>query len=114
MHLKLTPQEVSELQERYRYLTNYQSGDPNAPIDPLTYIDSNGDGLIHIAAQVGDVRSVELLLRAGIDVNQLGDMGCTALHYAKMSNKEAVCRLLLSNGAAMDILNDFGKRPDEA
>lgn len=114
MPMKLTSEEISELQTRYRYLTNYDAGDLDAPIDPLTYVDSNGDGLIHIAAQMGDTRTIELLLRAGIDVNQLGDMGCTALHYANMSQHEGVSNLLLANGASRDIVNDFGKLPDEA
>lgn len=112
--MKLTDDEVSELQSRYSYLTNYQAGDLDAPIDPLTYVDSNGDGLLHIAAQLGDARTVELLLHAGVDVNQLGDMGCTALHYASMSHKEDVIRLLLLNNAATDIVNDFGKLAEES
>jgi ankyrin repeat protein len=114
MPLNLTDDEISELQKRYSYLTNYQASDLDEPIDPLTYVDSNGDGLIHIAAQVGDARTVELLLRAGVDVNQLGDMGCTALHYSKMSHNEEVSHLLLLNGAATNIVNDFGKLPDES
>lgn len=112
MSMKLTDDEVAELQSQYSYLTNYQGGDLDAPIDPLTYVDSNGDGLLHIAAQLGDARTVELLLRAGIDVDQLGDMGCTALHYAGMSHKEDVIRILLVNGAATNIVNDFGKLPE--
>jgi ankyrin repeat protein len=113
MPIELTADEVAELQNRYSYLTNYQADDLDAPIDPLTYVDSNGDRLLHIAVQLGDARTAELLLRAGIDVNQLGDMGCTALHYASMLHKADVIRILLANGAATNIVNDFGKLPGE-
>lgn len=106
--MNLTEAEIEELQTKYSYLTNYESEDPEAPIDPLTYVDSNGDALLHIAAQRGDVRTVELLLRAGIDANLLGDMSNTALHYAQT---EGVAGLLLKHGASSDVRNEFGKLP---
>jgi ankyrin repeat protein len=100
--MKLNEAEVQELQKKYSYLTNYEADEPDAPIDPLTYVDSNGDSLLHIAAQSSDVRTVELLLNAGIDVNQTGDMGNTALHYATDEN---LARLLLSRGASVEVYN---------
>jgi len=106
--MKLSETENQELQEKYSHLVNYGATDPNAPIDPLSYVDSNGDALLHIASQRGDQRTVELLLRAGVDVNLVGDMGNTALHYART---EDVVRILLSHGASTEICNEFGKRP---
>lgn len=106
--MTLTQAEVQELQAKYSYLTNYEAEEPDAPIDPLTYVDSNGDALLHLAAQRGDIHTVVLLLRAGIHVNQIGDMGNSALHYAQT---EEVARLLLSHGASVEICNEFGKRP---
>ena len=106
--MTLTEAEVQELQAKYSYLTNYDAEEPDAPIDPLTYVDSNGDALLHLAAQRGDIHTVGLLLRAGIDVNKIGDMGNTALHYAQT---EEMARLLLSHGASVEVYNEFGKRP---
>ena len=106
--MKLTEAEVQELQAKYSYLTNYQAEDPDAPIDPLTYFDSNGDALLHIAARRGDLRTVEVLLSAGIDVNLLGDMGNTALHYAQT---EEMVNLLLAHDASTEVCNEFGKTP---
>ena len=106
--MRLTKAEVQELQTKYGYLTNYEAEEPDSPIDPLTYVDSNGDALLHIAAQGGDLRTVELLLKAGVDANQIGDMGNSALHYAKDEN---LARLLLSHGASVDVYNEFGKQP---
>jgi ankyrin repeat protein len=111
MSIKLTPEEVSELQSRYRYLTNYESEDPEDPIDPSTYVDSNGDKLLHIAAYAGDLQSVCLLLKAGVNVNDVGDMGCTALHYARTQGHAELVRLLLDSGARTDVENDFGQLP---
>lgn len=106
--MNLTEKEVQEIQARYSYLTNYEAEEPDAPIDPVTYVDSNGDSLLHLAAQQGDTRTVDLLLRVGIDINQLGDMGNTALHYAKT---EEMAHLLISHGASIDVYNEFGKQP---
>ncbi|CCF97646.1 MULTISPECIES: hypothetical protein [Ralstonia solanacearum species complex] len=58
--MKLTKEATRELQEKYSYLTNYEVEDPDASIDPLTYVDSNGDALLHIAVQQGDTRTVEV------------------------------------------------------
>ena len=106
--MTLTKIEVQELQAKYSYLTNYEADEPDAPINPLTYVDSNGDALLHLAAQQGDTDTVGLLLRAGINVNQIGDMGNTALHYAQT---QEMARLILSHGASVEIYNEFGNRP---
>lgn len=106
--MSLSEADVRELQKKYSHLVNYESEDPDDPIDPLTYVDSNGDALLHIAAQVGDLRTVELLLRAGVDVNLVGDMGNTALHYAKSDD---IASLLVAHGASVEVINEFGKKP---
>ena len=106
--MSLTESEIVEIQEKYKYLTNYESAHPDDPINPLTYVDSNGDCLLHIAAQRADERTILLLLQAGADVNALGDMGNTALHYATNAQ---VANLLLSHGASVEIYNEFGRKP---
>jgi len=111
MSMKITEAEIGELQKKYHYLVNYESDDPESSIDPLTYVDSNGDTLLHIAAQLGDLRTIELLVNAGIDVNKTGDMGSTALHYAKDKD---VSSFLLAHGASNSIRNEFGKLPGES
>jgi ankyrin repeat protein len=44
---------------------------------------------------------------------QIGDMGCTALHYAKMKKKEDVYPYLVAHGASASIRNEFGLLPSE-
>jgi ankyrin repeat protein len=113
MSLMLSTEAKAELQQKYFYLTNYESDDPTDPIDPLTYVDSNGDSLLHIAAQNGDAKTIELLLDAGIDIDQLGDMESTALHYAYQGGHRQAIEVLLNRGATTGIRNLFGKAPGE-
>ncbi|QWT20484.1 ankyrin repeat domain-containing protein [Bacillus sp. NP157] len=112
MFKDMTDEEVCEIRSRYHYLMGAR-GDPGEPLDPLAYVDSTGDRLLHIAAALGDVRTVDLLLKAGQDVNARGDMGCSALHYARMYTKEDVADLLLLNGADASLIDDFGRTPDQ-
>jgi ankyrin repeat protein len=106
--------EISLMQKRYYYLTNYVDNDPDAPIDPLTYRDSNGDGLLHIAARSGDAETVGLLIKAGVDVNLRGDMDSTPLHYAMEKEQKEVVNLLLAHGARSDVRNRFGQLPGDS
>jgi ankyrin repeat protein len=105
---QLSPSEIAELKAAFSDLINYESDDPCAPIDPLTYVSPDGDNCLHIAAHRGNLRAVELLIKAGLDVNQQGDMGYTSLHYA--STPEVVT-FLLAKGASKAIKNEFGKSP---
>jgi len=108
MSCPLSPSELSELRAAFADVMNYESDDPCSPIDPLTYCAPDKDTCLHIAAHRGSLRAVELLLKAGLDVNAQGDMGYTALHYA--STPEIVA-LLLAHGASRSIKNEFGKSP---
>lgn len=103
-------QVVAELRRTFSDLLNYDANDPLEPIDPLTYRSPEGDTCLHIAALRGDLRSVQLLLEAGLDVNDLGDMGNTPLHYARKRGHEEVVQLLLRQGANPNIRNEFGEK----
>ena len=107
---RLSPTEVAELTTALRDLINYEGGDPTAPINPFTYRRPDGDTCLHIAAHRGDVRSVALLLKAGADPNDLGDMKSTPLHYAK---DPKIIEMLLAAGASDKMRNAFGRTPFE-
>ena len=106
----LSSRELAELSTAFADVVNYEADDPTEPIDPIAYRAPDGDTCLHIAARRGDVRSVALLLRAGLDPNDRGDMGTTPLHCA--SNPE-VFALLLARGASPEVINDFGRKPGE-
>ncbi|WP_255370251.1 ankyrin repeat domain-containing protein [Roseateles sp. YR242] len=111
MSIKLSVEDVEALQGSYSSLINYQSDDPLSPIDPASYVDSNGDSLLHIAVQEGDLDSVEIMIRAGFDVNSLGDMDNTPLHYAYDIKNSQLIEMLKAAGAKGDVRNAFGKVP---
>jgi len=108
MALRLSKSEMQELRAVFADVLNYASEDPTDPIDPLTYVSPVNDRCLHIAAQRGNLRAVELLVKAGLDVNAPGDMGYTALHYA---SDPKVVAFLLSHGASRDIQSEFGTVP---
>ena len=110
MENTLSPSELAELSVAFAYVMNYEADDPMTPIDPISYRAPDGDTCLHIAAQKGDVRAVALLLQAGLNPNELGDMGSTPLHLA--SNRE-VAALLRAGGASSEIINEFGRKPGE-
>ncbi len=111
MAMELNEDELKELKEAFNDLIDYESDDPTSPIDPITYVSPEGDNCLHIGALRGNYRAVELLLKAGLDVNQVGDMGCTALHYSNMRGHNNINELLIENGASLDIRNELGKLP---
>lgn len=111
---RLSPDQVAALQNRFADLINYEGDDPTAPIDPLTYKEPGGDGLLHVAASRGDVEAVTLLLDAGVDPNIRGEMGYTALHYAGMHGHRIAAEALAARGACIDATNEFGTTPDLA
>ena len=108
---QLTPAELEQLGRAFVNELNYESDDPLTPIDPLTYRNPDGDTCLHIAARRGDIRSIELLLKAGLNINDRGDMGTTPLHCAKT---QEVIEFLVANGASVDIRDEFGRLPLEA
>jgi ankyrin repeat protein len=104
----LLPSELEELAAAFSYEANYDSDDPTEKIDPLTYRAPDGDTCLHIAARRGNLRAVELLIKAGLDIDLQGDMGCTPLHIARTPEIVAV---LLASGASTSFENGFGQAP---
>ncbi len=113
MSIKLTVDELARLQSAFDHLTNYESDDPTDPVDPLTYRSPDGDSCLHVAVILENLELVQLLIKGGVDVNLVGDMGCTALHVATRRKNQEIIDLLLENGASTDVLDEFGKLPLE-
>jgi ankyrin repeat protein len=60
-----------------------------------------GKGLLHVAAQKGDVKIIELLLRAGADPNAKDAFERTPLHYAASAGYLEAAMLLVRSGASV-------------
>ena len=110
MPSQITALELEELRDIVYpwHLLNYESEDILDDIDAVTYMAPDGDTCLHTTALIGDLRAVELLIKAGLDVNRQGDIGNTALHYAKAPE---IVEILLANGARTDIKNALGTLP---
>ena len=78
--------------------------DPNMPQN------RNGHGpLLGLSSQAGQAEIVGLLLNHGVNVNEQGVNGYTALHLAVERNHPEVVKLLLDHGADPNIQNNWGQ-----
>jgi hypothetical protein len=82
------------------------------PIDTLGRF--SGDSLLQHTVMSGSVKDVKLVIRHGANVNVLGDMGFTALHYATRCESPDIAEALLDAGADVSIRNEFGRTPLES
>ncbi len=86
-----------------------ENGEMEIP-DPRTYVDPEGDTALHRAAATNCVRAVQLLIKAGANVNAAGGMGYTPLHTASAAGNREIFDALLAAGADADLVNEFGIR----
>eukprot|EP00434_Breviolum_minutum_P035805 symbB.v1.2.031706.t2/scaffold3707.1/size51665/2 len=81
---------------------------------PQLATEGDKDGMmpLHWAADRGDLEMVQLLLdlpSVKVKISAPDAAGDTALHYAVMSENEAVAQLLVSNGADVNATNEAGQ-----
>jgi len=57
---------------------------------------------LHVAAAIGDVNQVKLLISSGADVNAQDRDGTTPLHLSAINGHRNVAELLLDSGADID------------
>lgn len=63
---------------------------------------------IWYAAQYGDLKRVEKLIKDGSNVDRKDSAGYTALHYAARNGQMKVCNLLVENGADINAVTRGG------
>ncbi|XP_007448991.1 PREDICTED: E3 ubiquitin-protein ligase MIB2 isoform X3 [Lipotes vexillifer] len=66
---------------------------------------NHGRTALQVAAYLGQVELVRLLLQARAGVDLPDDEGSTALHYAALGNQPEAARVLLSSGCGANTLN---------
>lgn len=70
--------------------------------------DESGQTPLHVAAQMGDVEVVELLLQSAKDINVQDETGVTPLHLASQKD---VAELLLAKKANVNARNNMDQTP---
>jgi len=68
-----------------------------------TLVDTSGKTALHLACLEGHSSTVEALINAGIDVQPQDNAGNTPLHFLAKTEFLETARILLENGAALDI-----------
>ena len=74
---------------------------------------SDDDTPLHIVATWGDVEAIEMLARAGADVDAVGDLDSTPLYTAVLAGHAAAARTLLEAGASPYRRDKFGRTATE-
>lgn len=80
-------------------------------VNCINDVDESGMGLIHWAADRGDVATVKAILDLAPDVNLLDETGQTALHYASACGHLDSVKLLMEHGASTNIKDSEGFSP---
>lgn len=78
------------------------------------YDKHSGRSLLHLACEIPDKKSVELLLCVGADPNTQDSTGCSPLHIAAQKANIEICKLLLESGANVRIKDYSGHEPFQA
>ncbi len=68
-----------------------------------------GDTLLHLAARIGVVEDIEVLVSAGAHINALEDLGYTPLHVAVLGGNLSSVLKMLELGADPSLKNEFGE-----
>ena len=68
---------------------------------------------LHVAAERGHYKLVELLVRRGADVNAADSAGATPLHYASRALKAKIVHALIAGGANVDVADAAGHKASD-
>jgi ankyrin repeat protein len=69
------------------------------------------DAPLHMAARLGDISDLNILVASGADINMPGDLGNTPLHNAALTGKVEAIERLLALGADAALQNEFSETP---
>jgi ankyrin repeat protein len=74
-----------------------------ALLDARTY---RGETAMTVAAEIGDIETLEMLIKTGADVNQVNIYGGTAIMHAAISGKAASIAILVRHGADPNLADE--------
>jgi ankyrin repeat protein len=100
---------------RERYEKPLFSHLSSSPADANSTVNNHGQTALHYAAMNGDIRKIQLLLKAGADINRLDNKHRSplyvALNFPRIIHSLDILRLLIANGANVNIPDDRGFTP---
>lgn len=79
-----------------------------AQINARTY---RGESAMTLAAEIGDVETLEMLIKAGADVNQVNIFGGTAIMHAAINGQASSITILIKHGADPNRADENKKTP---
>jgi len=112
---------MSELMALYAKHTSIVAANAKDPLDPWGFeamrkelqemgVDCTQRRMLQ-AVEKGDVRILEKLIRAGMDVNHIGDGGWTPLMVAAFNGQEQAALMLIEAGATVNARDKSGYSP---
>lgn len=112
---------MSELMALYAKHTSVVAANAKDPLDPWGFeamrkelkemgVDCTPRRMLQ-AVEKGDVRILEKLIRAGLDVDQVGDGGWTPLMVAAFNGQEQAALMLIEAGATVNARDKSGYSP---
>ena len=115
------PEIMSELMTLYATHTSIVSANAKDPLDPWGFeamrrelqemgVACTQQRMVR-AIEQGDVRILEKLIRAGLDVNYIGDGGWTPLMVAAFNGQEQAALMLIEAGATVNARDRSGYSP---
>lgn len=73
----------------------------------------SGQTLLHLAALMGFATLVKFLVEHRVDLDARDRNGFTPLHFVALSRSTECAKILLQAGADREVVNSFGKTPEE-
>ena len=77
----------------------------------INYQDENGNSALHYSCDEGNLRIVEILLKANCDPNLKNKENKTPLHFSAKRGYFDICKLLIENGALLDVFDNQKNSP---
>lgn len=99
---------MSTLFEQYQKHVEFLGGDTIEGVHHRGAFDSQ---VLHLAAFRGSLAHAKAFIALGADINAIGDLGLTPLHYAVLGGHADTVALLMARGAQGNKQNEFGETP---
>lgn len=105
----MTDDKVLLILDKYRKLAVFEDYE----IRSFEDVGMDDDTPLHMAAYLGDIEALAVMLPLIESINRKGDIGNSPLHYAVMAGSAEAVELLLTAGADISATNDYGDTPVE-